>query len=158
MLFGSTPIEFTTDYSLEDSLRRLAAVTRAPRLFGSSEESAVGRVSAERIELVRVRPHINNSFKPVFTGRFVDDGAGLVLRGSFAVHRAVRVFVALWLVLLSAFTVILIAGRGFDAVGFLVVTAGMAVLMVAIVALGRWLSRDDPAWIADVVRQALTRA
>jgi hypothetical protein len=67
LLFESTPAEFRSDYSLDESVQRLAAVTSRWAL-SLSQTQAVGKVSPDKVRLQRVIPMVRNSFKPFFTG------------------------------------------------------------------------------------------
>jgi hypothetical protein len=160
MLLGRTDFTIESDYSLAESVERLASATRRPSLATMSPEAAVGRVDARRVRLVRVIPFVRNSFKPVFTGAFEDTDGRVLLRGSFGVHGSVKVFLCLWfgaLLALALFGGWRAAHDGSDAWKFSLFCAGMMLFGVGLVALGRWFARNDEAWLSNVIRGALTR-
>jgi uncharacterized membrane protein len=159
MGFGGTPVEFESDYPLDESVARLSSATQRARDRASREQAAVGRVDERKVVLVRVIPFVNNSFKPVFTGRFEETGSRVVLRGSFGMHVSVKVFACVWFGGLVAFTVLLAlrARDGSDAGKMALFCAGMAGAGVLLFAFARWFARNDPAWLSAVIRGALSR-
>jgi hypothetical protein len=162
LLYGSTPAEFVSAYGLSESVERLAAATKRSVFSSWGETSAVGKVSESQVRLQRVIPMVNNSFKPFFFGRFeVRDGVTM-LTGRFTLTPFVKIFVTVWVGML------LLVGGGMLASG--VKTPGSAppfvliqpLLMVVggvlLVAFGKWLSRNDVAWLSSVIGRALGNA
>jgi len=78
-----------------------------------------------------VKPYLRNDFKfkPHFSGRFVEVDGQIVLEGRFGPRKD-------WIFPLAG-------------LGMLLGGAGM-------VKLGSWWSRDDVAWLAGLIRDALT--
>jgi hypothetical protein len=159
LLFESTPAEFRSDYSLDESVQRLAAVTSRWGL-SLSQTQAVGKVSADKVRLQRVIPMVRNSFKPFFTGHFETRDGRTVLTGHFAIPTAARIFMVIWLAMATLFSVAFLAGDLRSANGtpaslplfaFLFPAAG-----IGLIVLGKWFARNDVAWLSDVMTRALT--
>jgi hypothetical protein len=162
LLYGSTPAEFVSVYGLSESVERLAAATKRSVFSSWGETSAVGKVSESQVRLQRVIPMMNNSFKPFFFGRFeVRDGV-TVLTGRFSMTVFVKIFMTVW------FGMLLLIGGGILVSGvkaqgstppfvlfqpLLMVGGG-----VLLVAFGKWLSRNDAAWLSSVIGRALGNA
>jgi hypothetical protein len=162
LLYGSSPAEFVSVYGLSESVQRLAAATKRSVFSSWGDTSAVGKVSESQVRLQRVIPMMNNSFKPFFFGRFeVRDGV-TVLTGRFTLTLFVKIFMTVW------FGMLLLVGGGILVSG--VKAQGSAppfllfqpLLMVGggvlLVAFGRWLSRNDVAWLSSVIGRALGNA
>lgn len=152
---GSDPCEFESSYSMAESVGRLRAATCRWGLF-SVEEVAAGTVTQSRVCLQRVIPMVGNSFKPWFVGRFQMSGGHVVLRGRFTLHWLVKGFMGLWLSFCALFTVsgVIAAIRSPQSV---MPFAGLAMLAfgLGLMRLGGWFSRNDPAWLSAVIRNAL---
>jgi len=70
LLYGSTPAEFESGLTLEESIQRLSKVTRRSVFSTLTREAAVGKVSQDRVSLLRFTPVLGNAFKPTFIGQF----------------------------------------------------------------------------------------
>jgi hypothetical protein len=162
LLYGSSPADFVSVYGLSESVERLAAATKRSVFSSWGETAAVGKVSESQVRLQRVIPMMNNSFKPFFFGRFeVRDGV-TVLTGRFTLTLFVKIFMTGW------FGMLLLIGGGILVSG--VKAQGSAppfvlfqpLLMVGggvlLVAFGKWLSRNDVAWLSSVIERALGNA
>ena len=154
---GSDPIEFASSYDLPESVARLKAATRRWSLFNLSEEVAVGRVSESRVSLQRVIPMVGNSFKPVFVGRFGHDQGKVVLAGRFTLNLFVKIFMTFWFGFCSLFVVLsLISVLHSPAAAPMALPGiGMLILGLGMMRLFAWFSRNDPAWLSEVIRTAL---
>ena len=154
---GSEPIEFASSYDLAESVVRLKAATRRWSFFNLSDEVAVGRVSESRVSLKRVIPMVGNSFKPVFVGRFEQDQGKVVLAGRFTLSLFVKIFMAYWVGFCALFVVISLAAGAHSPVAALMVLAGIGMLILGpgMARLFAWFSRNDPAWLSEVIRSAL---
>jgi hypothetical protein len=137
-------------------------VTQRSVFSSWGDTAAVGKVSESQVRLQRVIPMMNNSFKPGFFGRFeVRDGV-TVLTGRFTLTLFVKIFMTVW------FAMLLLIGGGILVSG--VKAQGSAppfvlfqpLLMVGggvlLVAFGKWLSRNDVAWLSLVIGRALGNA
>ncbi len=155
--FGSEPVEFISAYGLTESVTRLKAATKKWSLFNVSEQAAVGRVSETRVSLRRVIPMIGNSFKPVFTGRFGQAHGQVVLTGRFRLGWFVKLFMAYWFGFCVLFVVLsLPAATQNSAAAFTPLAGvGMFALGLGMTRLFAWFSRNDPAWLSEVIRTAL---
>lgn len=154
---GSEPVEFVSSYHLTESVMRLKAATKKWSLFNVSEQAAVGRVSEARVSLQRVIPMVGNSFKPVFVGKFEQAQGKVVLVGRFRISWFVRLFMAYWFGFCALFIVLsLIAAIHKPAAAFMPLAGiGMFALGLGMTRLFAWFSRNDPAWLSDVIRTAL---
>jgi hypothetical protein len=145
MLFARSHVTFESDFSISESVER----------------TAMGRVDEEHVRLVRVIPYVRNSFKPMFTGAFEESDGRTVLRGSFGMQGVVKVFMSFWFGALAAFALFsawhAVKDRP-DAWKGVLFCAGMGLAGMGILALGKWLARNDEAWLSAVIRAALTRS
>lgn len=154
---GSAPVEFESAYGMNESVERLRAATARWGMFRVAGEVAAGRVSESRVSLQRVIPMVGNSFKPFFIGRFERRQGRVVLTGRFTMLALVRLFMLVWFGFVGVFVVgDLLAGLAHPKAlaaapfGLLMLAFGFALLR-----LGAWLSRNDPAWLSEVIRRAL---
>jgi hypothetical protein len=99
---------------------------------------------------------VGNSFKPFFFGRFEQRGDEIYLTGRFAMLGMVKVFMTLWLGAVLAFSIV--AGLAVPAAtawkGALFSLA-MFAAGLGLIGLGKWFSRNDVAWLSDVIGVAL---
>lgn len=154
---GSGPVEFVSAFGMNESVRRLKAATRRWSFPFATQECAAGTVKETRVSLHRVIPMVGNSFKPLFIGRFEQRQGKVVLRGRFTMMLFVKVFMAFWFGMLALFT---LAGSfaitaSPKAAMFPLTAVGMMGFGIGLTALGRWFSRNDPAWLTEVIRTAL---
>ncbi len=162
LLYGSTPAEFVSAYGLSESVERLTAATKRSAFSSLGETSAVGKVSESQVRLERVIPMMRNSFKPFFVGRFeVRDGV-TVLTGRFTLTLVVKVFMTVWfgtLLLVGGEILVNRVAVHRTAPSFILF---QPLLMVAagilLVGFGKWLSRNDIAWLSSVIERALGKA
>jgi hypothetical protein len=154
---GSEQVEFVSSYDLAESVTRLQAATKSWSLFNVSREMAVGRVSEARVSLRRMIPMVGNSFKPVFVGRFEQAQGTVVLAGRFGLSWFVKLFMVYWFGFCALFVVLsLLAVMHKPAAAFMSLAGvGMFVLGLGMTRLFAWFSRNDPAWLSDVIRMAI---
>lgn len=154
---GSEPVEFVSTYGLEESVARLKAATKKWSLFNVSKQAAVGRVSETSVSLQRVIPMVGNSFKPVFVGRFEQAQGKVVLTGRFRLSRIVKLFMVYWFGFCALFVVLSLTAAIHKPEAALISLAGvgMFALGLGMTRLFAWFSRNDPAWLSDVIRTAL---
>ena len=150
-LFSTHPIEFVSDYSLDESVQRLQDVANAlsPAIRGTVAETYVS--------IHRADPPGRQDFRPWFFGRFVVRHGRVVLRGGYAMHDGAKVFAGVlmagcsYAILHSSF-----AALEGEAPAFLpLVPLGLLVAGLALVWHGRRATRHDPAWMSDVIAHAL---
>jgi hypothetical protein len=156
---AATSVEFQSAFGLAESVGRLKAATRRSVFFAMAREAAVGRVSAQRVVLQRAIPMFGNSFKPFFVGKFIEHDGRVFLVGQFRMLWFVRVFMTFWFGMIALMALLSATGapasshnRWFSFLGAIV----MATAGLALVTLGKWLSRNDPAWISGVIAGALS--
>ena len=151
LFFHRTEIEFESDYSLADSVERLQEVCRAlsPAIRGTVAETYVS--------VHRADPPVRKDLRPWFFGSFLVRDGRVVLRGGYAMHDGAKLFMGMWLgacalaLWLSILAVVEDAGRPvLPLVPLALFAAGALVLW-----LGRKATRDDPAWISDVITRTL---
>ena len=154
-----------------ESVQRLAAVTRRFAFAAFlSKQTAVGRVTAHNVSLQRVIPLVGNSFKPFFRGSFQQVENRVVLRGRFTIHPFVKVFMTFWfgfLVFWIAFATVLAGAALFHGRTsfcgstnywwFPLAGVVMFIMGVGLVAIAKWLARNDVAWLSSVIRDALSK-
>jgi hypothetical protein len=159
LLYESTPAEFRSSFGLAESVERLRAATKRSVFSSLSETAAVGKVTQKTVRLQRVIPMVGNSFKPFFIGRFeVRDGV-TVLAGRFSMLTYAKVFMTAWLAmaLLFAVAMLFVNFRSPHPVpGFFVLQPFLMLgFGIALVAVGKWFSRNDPAWLSKVIEGTL---
>jgi hypothetical protein len=124
-----------------------------------------GRVEGSSIRL-RKRIAYNNSFQTFLNATMRPEGAGTVIEGAFAMHPFTRFFMPIWFG-----GVILIGGFGFiisllaafthssdeqrSHLPFLLGPPGMLFFGYLLVRFGRYLARDEAAFITDFLKQTL---
>jgi hypothetical protein len=153
---GSDPVEFESTFSLDKSVERLQQATRRSAMF-ATQETAVGKVTQSRVSLARTIPMMQNSFKPIFTGSFERKGGKVMLRGRFTLHWFVKLFLVFWIGIATFIGVVgtLAAMRDSKAAAVPFFTLIMVLFAFGLLRFGAWLSRNDPAWLSAVIRNAL---
>ena len=161
LLYGSTPFELESAYSLDQSVDRLRAHTKRSILSALAQQAAVGTVTATRVKLQRVIPMVGNSFKPLFIGQFVTRGDRIFLTGRFTMPIFAKVFLSFWFGVLALMAVMANAAFVFShdksagKSALLFAPAAMFAAGVAFVSLGKWFGRNDAAWLADTIRRSI---
>jgi len=144
-------LEFESDYSLAESVERLQELSRAlsPAIRGTVAETYVS--------IHRADPPLRQDFRPWFFGRFLIRDGRVVLRGGYSMHDGARIFLGLWVtgcayaLWRSAFAAI----EGTASPGLLLVPLGLLAAGALMAWMGRSATRDDPAWISDVITRTL---
>lgn len=154
LLYCSVPCEFKSAFGLAESVARLRAATVASVFKALMREVAYGPVSETWVQLRREIPMVRNDFKPFFNGQFEERGDGVYLRGHFRMSLAAQVFMTIWLSITLPFGLVMLAAQP-DPWPFSLIGIGMFVFGVALLAFGKWLSRNDIAWLSAVIQGAL---
>jgi hypothetical protein len=166
-VFPCVPVELRSALPPEEASRRVRAATEPSLLRALFKTCVWGTVSVDRVRLERLVPLLGNNFKPVFTGAFVADGGGSVLRGQFAARRFVQAFFTIWLSLALAFFGIALAGalgvfrtraEATAWPGLLFGSAGAVLWGLALLRGGWAFSKSDIARIEEVLTSALKGA
>jgi hypothetical protein len=158
LIYGSTSVEWESAYGLEESVSRLRAATKRSVFSALAESAAVGTVTESRVKLQRVIPMVRNSFKPFLIGQFVKRGEHVFLVGRFTMLGFVKVFMTVWFGFLVAFGVAAPFAQTASKSATLALVFGpitMCCFGVGLVWFGKWLARNDAAWLADVVKRAI---
>ncbi len=159
-IFASPEIvEFASTFGMEESVARLKSATRQS-MFGSlAKQEAVGTVKQNRVSLYRVIPMVQNSFKPVFRGRFVERDGKVILTGRFSMHLLVKIFMTIWFggVIFGCLGAIAteIAKPNPAQAPFQLIPFGMLAAAIAMIRVGKWFARNDEAWLSNVISRAL---
>ena len=128
------------------------------KLFG--DNSLIGHVSPQGARLKK-RIGYRNDFQSQLTARFRQDGAKTIVEGRTGMNDFTLAFLAFWFVVVTPFSLwIAVSGsRGPDAYGeksllelLPIVTIAFA---VAVVAFGRWLARNEAAFLKAALRSRL---
>jgi hypothetical protein len=156
LIFESTPVEFRSAFGLEESVERLRAATKRSVFSALSETAAVGKVSEKTVRLQRAIPLVGNSFKPFFMGRFRSSEGKITLVGRFTMLPVIKVFMGFWF----GFLLLISLGFLFDAnsrgrIPAILGPLAMIGAGVALLAFGKWLARNDIAWLSRVIEDAL---
>jgi hypothetical protein len=159
-------VEFPSDYSLDASVLRLTAQSQSKiRLIPQTNQPA-GHVSSDTVFLYRPSsPWAQNSFRPVFYGRFQTKGDSTTLVGTFSHSNTAKSIVTFAYVLSATIsgTCLLLLSLGSPGnsplrlMGGIIVACGTAFLFAGMVAFGEWLASDDIEWLSRHIRQALTK-
>jgi len=160
LLDDRQPVRFEVRLTLDDAIARLAAATESSRKLFSVTEYLFGRVSAADVRLERVMPTFHNSWKPMFTGHFVEANGAVVLIGTFGAAYFTRMFMRVFM----AFGVLWSIGALWSLhktpgqqlpVWFPFAGLGMAVLGLVISRIFGRISRGDITWLSDRISGAL---
>ena len=158
LIYGSISVEWESVYGLEESVSRLRAATKRSVFSALAEPAAVGTVTESRVKLQRVIPMVRNSFKPFLVGQFVKRGEQVFLVGRFTMLGFVKVFMTFWFGFLVVFGVAAPFARTASkstTLAFIFGPITMCGFGVGLVWFGKWLARNDAAWLADVVKRAI---
>jgi hypothetical protein len=158
---GSDLVEFESSFGLAESVERLKAATRHWHwaMFTLSREAAAGTVTESRVSLQRVIPMLRNSFKPCFVGRFQVRQNRVVLAGRFALHWSVKLFMGFWFGFWVLFTALALFTAVPEPHASFMPLAALITMMafgIGLMRISVWFSRNDRAWLSDVIRTALS--
>lgn len=159
LLYESTPAEFRSAHDLAESVDRLRRATKRSAFSAMAEAAAVGTVTAETVRLQRVIPMVRNSFKPFFFGRFETHDGVTVLTGRFDMSMFTKIFMTFWLGVVAlvsgGFLVASLDADSPSAKGFAAVPPLMLAAGLGLIVFGKWLARNDVAWLSGVIAQSL---
>ena len=160
LLYGSTPAEFESGLTLEESIQRLSKVTRRSVFSTLTREAAVGKVSQDRVSLLRFTPVLGNAFKPHFIGQFRFQHGQVVLSGRFTMMLFVKILMTYWF----GFCFLWICGATVAAIfspqtPWLLPFGGVLMFGVGIgfIVFAKQLSANDIQWLSNVIRSALSK-
>lgn len=155
-LFGSVPAEFESSFGLDESVRRLSAVTRR-FVFLITKQVAIGEVSRGRVSLCRVMPFYGNFF--YFFGEFREENDRVVLSGRFTLSWYMKALMTFWLGFCLFWTGLATLTLfqdpplwWFPLTGVAMFGAGLTVVWLL-----RWMSCNDIAWLSKVIQDSLSR-
>jgi hypothetical protein len=94
LIYGGVPAEFESAFDLDESVRRLAAVTRDFAIF-PRERVAVGEVSRHWVSIRKPR-FWTNSFVPFFKGEFCEIDGRVRLVGWFTLSAYTKTVATVW--------------------------------------------------------------
>lgn len=158
LLYGSVSVRFESEYSIHESVSRLAAVVKPSIIDSFSGQCAVGDVTEKSVSIQRVLPFVRNSWRPIFIGSFEPLGAKSVLKGEFRLSNWTRVFMSIWFGFIAFWTaratVAVLVNASVDP-WFPLFGVGMFAMGVALVRSGKWFSRNDVAWLTQAISGAL---
>jgi hypothetical protein len=160
LLYGSTEAEFMSSVGLEESVQRLRSATSRWSLSALTRQRAVGRVKETGVSLQRAIPFVGNSFKPFFTGRFEERDGKVALVGQFRMLMFVRIFLSIWFGFAVVWTIMATASVIIHHSDPSLLLAGLAVVFcgLTILIFGKWLARNDIAWLSAVIQRALSNS
>jgi hypothetical protein len=157
LLYGSTPAEFKSSVGLEESITRLRDATKRSVFSALTQQAAVGPVKESCVRLQRVIPMVGNSFKPFFFGRFEVRGAEVYLSGRFSMLPMAKVFMTLWLGFTLFFAAATLLASLTDRSTWFMPLAGIGMFCLGLgfVWAGKQFSKNDAAWLSNVICTAL---
>jgi hypothetical protein len=127
-------------------------------MFGS--KPVTGKVNGSGFR-IRKRIGYQNSFQLLLTGTLESEGTGTAIHGTFAMHPFVQGFLMIWctgVVLIGGAAVIQAPFQSSDTPFpwlFLPILGGMLVFANLLKRFGRYLSRNEPAFLAGFLRNTL---
>ena len=158
LLYGAILVRFESQYCVQESVERLAAVVK-PSVFSSfSGQCAVGNVTEKKVAIHRVILLVGNAWKPFFYGSFSPAGAGAVLIGAFTFSAFTRAFMSIWFGFIAFWTVLATAAvitKSPSNFWFPLFGVGMFAVGIAMVRTGKWFARNDVSWLTQVIACAL---
>jgi hypothetical protein len=167
-LYGSVPAEFRSAFALDESVARLAAVTREFPIF-TRQHVAMGEVS-KRFVLLRKpwgvlgvvplrRTQGLLGWAPVFKGEFCEIDGQVQLRGRFGLPSRLKISMTIWLGggFLWLVHSILATLAGHQSFWHLFWGIGLIALGVAAVWVSVESSRDDIPWLSQLIQHALSK-
>jgi hypothetical protein len=161
ILYGATPAEFVSGFSLAESIERLRDATVRSMFQSLNRQSAAGTVTERRVALRRIIPLVGNSFSPYFVGHFETRRSAVILTGAFRMSWVTRIFMTLWFGFVLFWTVVALfiaTTQGgtwtwwFPVAGLAMIGAGVGMVHV-----GKWFARNDASWLAAVIQNALAK-
>jgi hypothetical protein len=157
ILFTTEPLEIYSQLTVAETLTRLKNATDSSRLGPLVGQAMTGEITEEKIRLERSIAFVQNSFKPVFTGRAEACAQGSVLRGAFGLPRAVTAFMSLWFIFCAIWTIgaTFITFSQTEAWFVPFVGIGMICAGYGIVRLGQWFARNDKQYLEAAIKAAL---
>lgn len=165
-IYGSTPVEFESKLTLEESVLRLKKVIlpTSPILFLFTivnSPQAMGQVSAEHVHIQCMRFFGGGAFKPFFTGKFIKENNHLILKGNFAMALSARVALTFWFMgvivfAIAAFVRYFTSSNTLDSlISVFCVSVLLLIFGFGSVAYGKWLSRNDLVWLSNIISTSL---
>jgi len=158
-------MKMRTKLFLDDCRTRLGSGTDLGGMSLSWDAAAPGTVVGEfRGPAFRLhtKKYYNNSFSPFFYGKLAQVDGGTILEGDFRLHPFIRLFLLFWIafLLLFAASALIVPAPAHPASGisrgwFYAGLAGLAVLGVGFVELGRWLARGEREVIRSFLKSTL---
>jgi hypothetical protein len=121
----------------------------------------IGRFREETFRLQKRRSY-RNSFAPLFYGRYTPCGGGTLIEGQFKIHPLTRAFMFYWFGFLSVFALLttILPSKGDPEVPwgraiFLLGEVAMAAFGIGLLKFCRWLARNEPAEILELLQNTL---
>jgi hypothetical protein len=160
-----TDFQLITALPVQACVDRLRNVTdeKLFRLFGRSDREVMGSVK-ETGFVWRKKLKGKNSFQLLLHGRFAPHGSGTRIDCRAAMAKSVKVFMAFWFAMVVTFCFFVLfeevpvqlEGDAVDIGNFVVfVPFGMLIFGVLLVWVGRFLARDDSAFMRDLICRTL---
>ena len=158
LLYGSTSVQFESQYPLDESVSRLAGKVKPATLFNFSEQCAVGTVTEKRVSICRKIPFVRNSWKPCFVGAFELDGDKTILKGQFGFSSSTKISMSFYfgiIILWTMFAAVSVASESLTDLYFPL--AGVALFGVATAGMisGKRSARKDVDWLSTRISDAL---
>ena len=159
LLYDRTPIQFTTQLSVAESVQRLARDVKFSAIHALFQEAAVGSVSESKVRLYRQPAFYSNTFQPIFVGSFANTDGETVLSGVFTLRLFVKIFMSIWFAAGFAFCltglVFFFLNREPETALALIASLGMISFVAAMVYLGKRISHQDIDWLARRIAVSL---
>ncbi len=158
-LFPTVPAKFVSRYPLEESVERLRAATVTRTTAALFRQQAYGTVTVGKVNLRRLIPFVGNQFAPRFEGSFRDGPANVVLIGHFTAPGWTKAYsfapIAFSAVFGVLFCLAALLQPSLQTVWAVLVLPGFAALGIASTKLNQFFTRNDVAWLSQVINGAL---
>ncbi|RVU85936.1 hypothetical protein EOL70_00345 [Leucothrix sargassi] len=160
-LFDQEPFELDFTVPPKEAARRLSTHVHKTAFTGLLSERMIGDVSVvTSVRLQQRAPFIQNQFRPVMDGTFIEKNGSTKLIGVFRLHLIERAIMAVVLTLLSLiFLVILIKtiATASEIPLSLFVIALMFCFCVCIVKISKFSEKDDKEWLLKRVTSTIEK-
>lgn len=153
---SSVPAEFESSFGLSESIERLKATTRRSmfHVFLPGNDLALGTVKESRVSLRRLRSVPSNPITPFFRGRFIERDGKVILVGRFTLYPTRILLPAVWFGFFGVIGILAMRAHP-PALEPLLGSGIVFAFGTCLLVLFEWFSRNDIAWLSDVIRRAL---
>ena len=158
-LFPELPVEFSSIYSLDESVSRLQARCVGHSTHALSKQLVVGSVNLDRVLLERSIPVVENPFKPRFVGTFKQKDRKVQLVGLFGVKKWISFYnfsVVLFFTFITLLSIIAAVANPTKSWFAPLICLSLCIMHIACIKFFQWLSRSDVSWLSLAITETLS--